>query len=61
MIFTTTDTLTPDTDPGEGGAILEKELPEQNPPLLFGLGKILFRHNLVWLFFSPQLRLFRPW
>ena len=42
MIFTTTDTLTPDTDPGECGAILKKELPERNPPPLFGLGIILF-------------------
>ena len=61
MIFTTTDTLTPDTDPEEGGAILKKELPERNPPLLFGLGKFLFRQNPIWHFFSPQLRLFRPW
>ena len=34
--------MTPDTDPEEDGAILKKELPEQNPPPLFGLG-IIFR------------------
>ena len=41
--------MTPDTDPGEGGAILEKELPERNPPLLFGLGTIFCsgKHNMA--------------
>ena len=50
MILTTTDTLTPDTDHGEGGAILEKKLPERNPLPLFGLGMILFRQIQYGIF-----------
>ena len=42
--------MTPDTDLGEGGAILEKELPEQNPPPHFGLGTIFCsgKHNMAF-------------
>ena len=52
MIHTTTDTLTPDTNPEEGGAILEKELPERNPPPLFGLGKTCSGKTLYGFFQS---------
>ena len=55
MIRTTTDTLTPDTDPGEGGAILEKELPERNPPLLFGLGTIFCSGKYNMAFFQSAI------
>ena len=47
--------MTPDTDPGEGGAILEKELPERNPPLLFGLGMILCSGKYNMAFFQSAI------
>ena len=47
--------MTPDTDPGEGGAILEKELPERNPPLLFGLGTIFCSGKYNMAFFQSAI------
>ena len=47
--------MTPDTDPGEGGAILEKELPEQNPPPLFGLGIIFSSGKYNMAFFQSAI------
>ena len=47
--------MTPDTDPGECGAILKKELPERNPPPFFGLGTISCSGKYNMAFFQSAI------
>ena len=47
--------MTPDIAPGEGGAILEKKLPERNPPPLFGLGTIFCSGKYNVAFFQSAI------
>lgn len=47
--------MTPDTDPGESGAILEKELPERNSLSLFGLRTISVPAKPYMAFFQSAI------